>query len=133
MNVGQRVYTSKAERCVLNRVCFPEKAMGKDFLNRVNIIKSLLNMIRLTALACITVFLFSSQALAGIVESGELTEASRWILNNNAGDQVILDEEQLEAFNQKIHAADLDVTDMKQAFAIVKDSVFKAVVLSNDY
>ena len=98
----------------MNRVCFPEKAMGKDFLNRVNIIKSLLNMIRLSALACVALLLFSSQALAGIVESGELTEASRWILNNNAGDQVILDEEQLEAFNQKIRAADLDVTDMKQ-------------------
>ena len=98
----------------MNRVCFPEKAMGKDFLNRVNIIKSLLNMIRLSALACVALLLFSSQALAGIVESGELTEASRWILNNNAGDQVILDEEQLEGFNQKIRAADLDVTDMKQ-------------------
>ena len=61
-----------------------------------------------------TVFLFSSQALAGIVESGELTEASYWILNNNAGDQVILDEEQIEAFNQKIRTTDLDVTDMKR-------------------
>ena len=71
-------------------------------------------MIKASALACMTVFLFSSQALAGIVESGELTEASYWILNNNAGDQVILDEEQIEAFNQKIRAADLDVTDMKQ-------------------
>ena len=88
--------------------------MGKDFLNRFNIIKSMLNMIKASALACMTVFLFSSQALAGIVESGELTEASWWILNNNAGDQVILDEEQIEAFNQKIRAADLDVTDMKQ-------------------
>ena len=70
-------------------------------------------MIKVSALACVTVFLFSSQALAGIVESGELTEASYWILNNNAGDQVILDEEQIESFNQKIRAADLDVTEMK--------------------
>ena len=53
--------------------------MGKDFLNRFNIIKSVLNMIKASALACMTVFLFSSQALAGIVESGEPTEASRWI------------------------------------------------------
>ena len=44
--------------------------MGKDFLNRFNIIKSMLNMIKASALACMTVFLFSSQALAGIVESG---------------------------------------------------------------
>ena len=69
--------------------------MGKDFLDRFNIIKSVLNMVKASALACMTVFLFSSPALAGIVESGELTEASYWILNNNAGDQVILDEEQV--------------------------------------
>ena len=87
--------------------------MGKVFLNRLDMIKLLLNMIKSLALACITIFLFSSQALAGIVESGELTEASYWILNNNAGDQVILDEEQVESFNQKIRAAGLDVTDMK--------------------
>ena len=97
----------------MNRVYFPEKEMGKVFLNRLDMIKLLLNMIKSLALACITIFLFSSQALAGIVESGELTEASYWILNNNAGDQEILDGEQIEAFNQKICAADLDVTDMK--------------------
>ena len=99
---------------MLNREYFPEKEMGKVFLNRFNIMKSVLNMTRASVLACITVFLFSSQALAGIVESGELTEASYWILNNNAGDQVILDEEQVESFNQKIRAAGLDVTDMKR-------------------
>ena len=80
--------------------------MGKEILYR-------LNVIRFFAAACIAIFLFSSGASAGIVESGELTEASYWILNNNAGDQVILDEEQTGLFNQKIREAGLDVTDMK--------------------
>jgi hypothetical protein len=80
--------------------------MGKSSSCKTNYIKSL-------AIACIALFLFSSGASAGIVESGELTEASFWILNNNAGDQVMLDEEQINLFNQRIREADLHVTDMK--------------------
>ena len=64
-------------------------------------------------IACTVVFLFSSNALAGIVESGELTKSTFWLLKNNAGGQVILDEGQIGLFNQKIREADLDVTDMK--------------------
>ena len=64
-------------------------------------------------IACTVVFLFSSNALAGIVESGELTKSTFWLLKNNAGGQVILDEGQIGLFNQKICEADLDVTDMK--------------------
>ena len=80
--------------------------MGNSIFYRLNVIKSL-------AVVCIALFLFSSGASAGIVESGELTKDSFWVLKNNAGDQVILDEEQIKLFNQKIREADLDVTDMK--------------------
>ena len=80
--------------------------MGIKFLNGLNVIKSL-------TLACITLAFFSSQALAGIVTSGELTEASFWILNNNAGDQVILDDDAIRQFNRKICDMPLDVAEMK--------------------
>lgn len=63
--------------------------------------------------ACMLVFCVSSSALAGIVESGELTEASYWIRKNSEGDQVILNPEQIAAFNRKLYQADLDVTEMK--------------------
>ena len=65
------------------------------------------------ALAGVALFLFASNASAGIVESGKLTEASFWISKNNAGGRVMLDEEQAGLFNRKIREADLDVTDMK--------------------
>ena len=80
--------------------------MGKTLFCRLNIIKSL-------ALACAVLFLFSSGVSAGIVESGELTKPSFWILNNNAGDQVILEEEEVRQFNRKICDMPLDVTEMK--------------------
>ena len=80
--------------------------MEKTFFHKLNIIKSLV-------LACFALFLFSSNASAGIVASGELTEASFWVLKNNAGDQVMLDEEQRGLFNRKIREAGLDVTEMK--------------------
>lgn len=63
--------------------------------------------------ACTVSLLISSDALAGIVDSGELTEASFWILNNNAGDSVLLDEEGIKQFNRRICDAPLDVTEMK--------------------
>ena len=80
--------------------------MGKTLFCRLNIIKSL-------ALACAALFLFSSGVSAGIVESGELTKPSFWILNNNAGDQVILEEEEIRLFNRRICDMPLDVTEMK--------------------
>ena len=80
--------------------------MGKSSSGKIELFKSL-------ALACVALFLFASNAFAGIVESGELTKPSYWILNNNAGDQVMLDEEQIGLFNQRIREADLGVTDMK--------------------
>ena len=49
------------------------------------------------AAACAVSLFISSHALAGIVESGELTEPSFWILNNNAGDSVVLDEEEIKS------------------------------------
>ena len=66
---------------------------------------------------CIAVFfallLVSPPVVAGIVDSGELTEPSFWILNNNAGDRVVLDEEEIRQFNRKICDMPLDVTEMK--------------------
>ena len=74
----------------------------------------LFNMVKSLVIACTVLLLLSDGVSAGgIVESGELTEASFWVLKNNAGDQVMLDEEQIGSFNQKIREADLDVTDMK--------------------
>ncbi len=58
-------------------------------------------------------FLFSASALAGIVDSGALTEASYWTSHNPEGDRVILDETGVREFNRKIYNAGLDVTDMK--------------------
>lgn len=80
--------------------------MGKvhDYLKKVN---------KVFAAACAVSLFISSHALAGIVESGELTEPSFWILNNNAGDAVVLDEEGIKQFNRKICDASLDVTEMK--------------------
>ena len=75
---------------------------------RLNII-----VIRSLLLVWAVLFLFSSDVSAGIVESGELTEPSFWILNNNAGDQVVLDEEEIRQFNRKICDLPLDVTEMK--------------------
>ena len=80
--------------------------MGKTLFCRVNFIKSL-------ALVCAALFLFSSRVSAGIVDSGELTEPSFWILNNNAGDSVVLEEEEIRQFNRKICNMSLDVTEMK--------------------
>ncbi|MBR4908191.1 MAG: SH3 domain-containing protein [Acidaminococcaceae bacterium] len=57
--------------------------------------------------------LVSPPVVAGIVDSGELTEPSFWILNNNAGDRVVLDEEEIRQFNRKICDMPLDVTEMK--------------------
>jgi len=68
---------------------------------------------RSLVLACAVLFLFSSGVSAGIVESGELTKPSFWILNNNAGDQVLLEEEEIRQFNRKICDSPLDVTEMK--------------------
>ncbi len=68
---------------------------------------------KVLAMACFSLFLFSSDVAAGIVESGDLTEASFWIMKNHAGGQVMLDEEHTELFNHKIREANLDVTDMK--------------------
>lgn len=78
-------------------------------------INTLLHKIVLQAfvMAGVVSFLFASRALAGIVDSGKLTEAEYWILNNNAGDQVVLEEDGIEDFNKKICEAKLDVTDMK--------------------
>ena len=64
-------------------------------------------------MACVLSVCFSATALAGIVDSGELAEVSRWISNNDAGDRIILDGEQIGVFNRKIREANLDVTDMK--------------------
>ena len=80
--------------------------MGKTLFNR-------LNRIKLLALACAVLFLFTPGVSAGIVKSGELAEASFWILNNNAGDQVILDGEEITLFNRKICEKPLHVTEMK--------------------
>lgn len=88
-----------------------EQKMSRDRYFCMNIIKETLG--RSFAVACISLFLFSSVALAGIVETGELTKDSFWILNNNAGDQVILDEEEVKQFNRKIYDGQLHVTDMK--------------------
>ena len=57
--------------------------------------------------------LVSAPVYAGIVDSGELTEPSFWILNNNAGDSVVLEEEEIRQFNRKICNMSLDVTEMK--------------------
>ena len=65
------------------------------------------------AAACVVSFLFTSNALAGIVDSGELTRDSFWVLNNSAGDRVILDDGEKKRFNQKICDEPLDVTDIK--------------------
>ena len=73
----------------------------------------MINVIKFFVIACTAVFLFSSDVSAGIVTSGELTEASYWILNNNAGDHVILDDEAIRQFNREICDKPLDVTDMK--------------------
>jgi hypothetical protein len=80
--------------------------MGKTLFSRWNVMRSLV-------LACAVLFLFSSGVSAGIVESGELTKPSFWILNNNAGDQVLLEEEAIRQFNRKICDSPLDVTEMK--------------------
>ena len=79
--------------------------MGKvhDYWKKIN---------KVFAAACAVSLFISSHALAGIVESGELTEPSFWILNNNAGDSVVLDEEGIKQFNRKICDASLDVTEM---------------------
>ena len=74
----------------------------------------MINVIKFFVIACTAVFFFSSDVSAGIVTSGELTEASYWILNNNAGDHVILDEEEIRQFNRKICDMPLDVTEMKR-------------------
>ena len=72
---------------------------------------------RIRKQVCIAVFfallLVSPPVFAGIVDSGELTEPSFWILNNNAGDQVILEEEEIRQFNRKICDMPLDVTELK--------------------
>ena len=80
--------------------------MGKvhDYWKKINMV---------FAAACAVLLFISSHALAGIVGSGELTEPSFWILNNNAGDAVVLDEEGIKQFNRKICDASLDVTEMK--------------------
>ena len=57
--------------------------------------------------------LFSASAWAGIADSGELTDASFWIRHNAAGEQVILNENEIAQFNRKIYGAGLAVTDMK--------------------
>ena len=57
--------------------------------------------------------LVSASAWAGIVDSGELTEASFWTKHNAAGEQIILNENEIAQFNRKIYGAGLAVTDMK--------------------
>lgn len=73
--------------------------------------------LRLLKQVCAAVFLasllVSPTVFAGIVDSGELTEPSFWILNNNAGDSVVLEEEEIRQFNRKICDMPLDVTEMK--------------------
>ena len=85
----------------------------KLFLNETEIIFIKIPELLFFIMMCVLSVCFSATALAGIVDSGELTETSFWINNNDAGNQLILDAEQIGLFNQKIREANLGVTDMK--------------------
>ncbi len=69
---------------------------------------------------------------AGITNFSKLVTAEYWMENNNSGDEIVLDAEGVEAFNEKIRAVSPTVIDMKNYPETIKGSDLKKKLRSYD-